>query len=340
MKFLPVIAFAPLVIAVVVAGTVTNPDRTRPCAVEYSRGVSGGPLHITLGTDGKLYTTESTADRILQFDPNTHRTHVFKVPKGTIPHDIVRGPGRDLWFDGLSGVFGKLDPRTGKVTMYPGISPEAQPHDLVWDDGQLYIAELVAGRLARFDPETGQVVEGAVGLPPNSQIHSLRALPNGDIWASLSNGNALARFDPRKGRFDKIVKMPIRNSGPRDLVYVPSRHAIYFTFFAANKFGRYDLRTGKVTLYRTGVKPVSLATAETPAQVEKLTFINVDASQRNVWASTFGGELVRLDLATGRTQRVHCGITFPAATAGITNDAKGRLWVVEAFPGRLARIEP
>jgi virginiamycin B lyase len=329
----------PVVVATAIAGTITNPSRVRPCAREYSTGTSGG-LHIVLGPDGMLYLTASTADRILRFDPDTHTTTALTLPKGTVPHDIVRGPDGNLWFDGLSGRIGEVDPATGKVTMVAQLPRGREPHDLAWSGGDLYIAELKPGRLARFDPTNGQIREFDAGLPPRNQIHSMRAV-GGYLWTSLSNANALARFNPIEDRFDKLVRMPIPSSGPRDLTYVPSRHSIYFTLFAANRIGRYDLSTGKLTLYPAPVKPISLADAESLQQgFEKLTFIDKSADQRFVWATTFYGEIVRLDLDTGKMTKVHCGITFPAATAGLATDRQGRLWINEAFPARIARIRP
>jgi streptogramin lyase len=265
---------------------------------------------------------------------------VFPLPKDTLPHDIITGPDGNLWFSALSGEFGRLDPKTGLYERW-FLRPDAEPHDIVWSRGNLYLAELRLGRLARFDPKTEKITDGAWGLPPNNQIHTLIALPNGDVWAALSNANKIARFDPAKGRFDKLVEMPIPKSGPRGLVYIPSQDTLYITLFAANKFASYNLRTGKIAIFPTGMKPVTIAVANnTAARNEKLTFIAADASHRSIWGSTFAGELFRLDLQTHQVKKVFCGITFPAGTSGFALDRRGRLWVNEAFPSRIARIEP
>ena len=219
-------------------------------------------------------------------------------------------------------------------------APDSEPHDIVWSRGILYIAELRLGRLARFDPKTESIRDGAWGLPPNNQIHTLIALPNGDVWAALSNANKLARFNPAKGRFDKFVEMPIPNSGPRGIVYIRSQDTLYISLFAANKFASYNLRTGKIKIFPTGMEPVSIAVANnTVARNEKLTFVLADAPQRYIWGSTFAGELFRLDLRTHEVKKVFCGITFPAGTSGFALDRHGRLWVNEAFPSRIGRID-
>jgi len=340
-KALPLFALIPVVVATAVAGTVTAPWKTRPCLNEYSSTVmSGGPLHLVLGPDGKLYATLALSNGILRFDPDTHATRVFHLAKGTQPHDIIAGPDGNLWFSALSGRFGKLDPRTGKTTIYR-LGSGSEPHDLVWSRGILYIAELRLGRLARFDPKTGAIRDGAWGLPPNNQIHTLIAMPNGDLWAALSNGNKIARYNPVKGRFDKLVEMPVPNSGPRGIVYLPSEDTLYITLFAANEFASYNLRTGKIGIYPTTLKPIPIAVANnTNARNEKVTFVTTDAGHHYVWASTLSGELLRLDLQTHEVKKVYCGITFPAGTAGLALDRQGRLWVNEAFPGRIARILP
>lgn len=334
-------AILPVVVATAVAGTVTAPWKTRPCLHEYSNAVfTGGPLHLVFGPAGKLYATLALSDGIVRFDPDTHETHVFQLRKGTQPHDIIAGPDGNLWFSALSGEFGKLDPRTGKTTIYR-LRSDAEPHDLVWSRGKLYIAELRLGRLAEFDPKTNTVRDGAWGLPPNNQIHTLIALPSGYLWAALSNANKIARFDPGTGRFDKFVEMPIPKSGPRGIVYIPSQDTLYITLFAANQFASYNLRTGKIAIYPTKLKPVPVAVANnTNARNEKLTFVAADAGQRYVWGSTLSGELFRLDLHSQDVKKVYCGITFPAGTAGLAVDRQGRLWVNEAFPGRIARVNP
>jgi streptogramin lyase len=332
--------FLPGMAATVIAGLITNPDNMRPCAVEYTKGVRGAPLHLTLGADGRLYTGESLTGRILQLDPDTGRTREFSVPGMLQLHDIIAGPDGNIWFDALNDRFGKLDPRTGIATVLTPLSPGSQPHDLVWDDGKLYLAELLSGRLAVWDPRSGRLSESARGLPTGNQIHSLAVVAGGDIWATLSAGNAIARFDPSSQRFVEFVQMPIPASGPRDITYVPRRHSVYFTLFAANRFARYDLQARKLTVYPSPIKAISLTRALALTPAEKLTFVRSDARERFLYSGTFQAELVRFDMNTGAIKRVVCGITFPAATAGIANDARGRLWFNEAFPSRLARLQP
>ena len=337
-RWLGLMVIAPVAVATAIAGTITNPARTRPCAVEYTKGIRGAPLHLVLGADGNLYTGESAASRILQFNPNTGATREFPVPGNLAMHDVISGPDGNIWWDALNSRFGKLDLATGQVTVYT-LPAGTQPHDLAWSGGKLYIALLLPGELGVWDPTTGKLTQVSAGLPPGNQMHSLTPVPDGDIWATLSNGNAIARYSPQAGRFVQLVHMPIPNSGPRDMTYIARKHSLYFTLFASNRLVQYDLQTGKLTVYASPLPAITLKLAIALKPAEKLTFLRGDAQEQYLYSGTFQSEVIQFNLDTDKMKRIFCGITFPAATAGIAHDRKGREWFVEAFPGRLARLE-
>jgi streptogramin lyase len=349
-RVLVVLALVPLVAATAIAGVVSDPSTHRPCFTEFTKGVSGNPTHLILGRDGDLYATEEPNKLIVRFDPETHVTREYKL--NVPPHDLTTGPDGRIWFlsatanvDKKTGkvtgeYLGALTPSTGKVEYITGITPGAEPHMLRWNsDGRLYITEQAAGRLAIYDPKTKKVTEGRFGLPAGNYVHNVAVLPNGDIWVVLQEGDQLARFNFKSQRFDRFVDIPIANSGPRDITYVPSRNALFATLFAANQIAEYDLDTGKLTLHDTHVAPTSYDVALL-GRKPKLTFLRADAQQEAVWVATLaGGELLRFDLKTNEIERVGCGIQVPGGPLGIANDRKGRLWVAEPFPGRIARVD-
>jgi streptogramin lyase len=346
---LVICALVPIVLVTAFAGIVSNPANARPCLEEFSKGVDGRPTHLILGGDGKLYAAEELEKKILRFDPDTHATREYRAP--VTVHDITQGPDGRIWFvsspanaqvkDTGFAKLGALDPRTGKIQMYSGISRNADPHMLRWDHGRLYITEQAAGELAIFDPRTGKITEGARGLPPGNYIHDIALLPNGDFWAVLQQGNALARFNFRTQRVDKLVRIPIPASGPRDITYVQQRNALYATLFAANKLAEYDLSTGKLTLYDVGIPAIPYRVAISRAPDAKLTFVRPDSSGDFVWVATLaGGELLRFDLRSHHVKAVGCGVHVPAGPLGIATDREGRLWVAITFPaGRIALVK-
>ena len=290
------LGIAPIVAVTAVAGANTLPSSVRPCAVEYSAGITSHPIHLVLGPDGDLYATENFPDRVLQFNPDTHKAREFPLPNNVQVHDATPGPNDTVWFVTLTDKLGYLSPQTGKVTWVSGITPGSQPHSILWDrNGFLYFTEQLAGRIARYDPSTHKIAEMTAGLPPGNWIHNIAQLPNGDLWAVLQHADELAHFNIHTQRFDQFVKVPIKDAGPRDITYVPSRNALFVTLYAANKLLEYDLSTGKISIYASPFKAISLAKADGRTTIPKLTFVRADATQKTVWMATLGGgELLRL----------------------------------------------
>ena len=343
--WLLLLALLPLAAATAIAGVVSSPSSARPCLEEFTDGVNGGPTHLVLGPGGDLYATQEVEKTILRFDPETHEAREYKVP--VEPHDLTAGPDGWVWFLSATGkpkkppqYLGAVNPKNGVVKMFKGITKDSEPHMLRWNRGKLYITLQRAGQFAIFDPKTEKVTEGQFGLPILAAPHNLVVLPNGDMWAVLQEGDALARFSFAKQRFDKVVPIPEVQSGPRDITYVKSRNAIYATLFAANKLVEYDLDTEKLTLHDVGVDPIAYDVAISRQPKAKLTFLRPDAEEEAIWIATLaGGELLRFDLETNEVDNVGCGVEIPGGPLGIATDSQGRLWTVEPFPGRVALVK-
>lgn len=351
-RLLIVAALLPLIAATAVAGIVSNPDDVRPCVEEFTEGITGRPTHMVLGADGDLYAAEEEEKKILRFDPDTHVAREYAVP--VTPHDLTQGPDGRIWFvsapafvpngrDTGQNKLAALNPDSGEVQTYPGISRGAEPHALRWVKGRLYITEFAAEGLAIFDPNTEEIREDDFGVPAASNIHNIAPLPNGDLWAVLQGpkGNALARFSFEKQRFDKFVRIPIAESGPRDITYVRQRNALYATLFAANKLAEYDLDVGRLVLHDVGVDAISYKTALGRGQEPKLTFVRPNAKGDAVFIATLaGGEILRFDLDSHEVKGIGCGVAVPSGPLGIATDGKGRLWYTTLFPrGKLSRVE-
>jgi streptogramin lyase len=341
------LGLAPIVAATTIAGLLTYPKvrsiahhRLRLCITEYT-GFTGGPTHVTLGPDGNVWVVEGFNDLIARFDINTDRvTAEYRVPRGSLVHDMITGPDRQLWFAGSRDVLGKLDPSTGKLTLYTGLAGAGQPH-LWWaPDGFLYISEMQAGRLARFDPRTGKVTASQYNLPSGSGIHSVAPLPDGNAWWGLEQADKLARFNIHTHTFDKLVALP-PGSDPHWTTYVPSDHSVWVALGIPNEFARYDLITGRLTFIKTPLKPASPAQFRSRVPFPTLTHMVVDATGRYLWSTTLGGhELLRVDLRTHHVEPITCGLGRRGTTLVLTRDGRGRIWVSDPLDRAIGKIEP
>jgi hypothetical protein len=332
------VALIPVAVVTAVSGAVSSPSRS-PCVTSYSKGFTGAPNHVTLGPDGNLWATEGQNDLIAKFDIRLKRvTAEYRVPKGSQLHDLVTGPDGNLWFSGQKDRLGRLDIKTGKVTVFPGLKGAGNPHIWWAPDGYAYISEVDAGRLARFDPKTGKITSSRYNLPPNSGIHSFADLPNGDTWWALGNKNELALFDIHRHTFVRFVHLT-GGRGPHWLAYVPGDHAVWIAFEFSNNLGRFDLRTGKVTYLGTPLKPADPSLFKSFTPFPYLTQMFPDAQSRYLWVATLaGGEVLRVDLRTHAVKKVYCGLGPPGITIVLTRDRSGHMWVTEPFNLALGRI--
>lgn len=165
------------------------------------------PLHITLGSDGNMWFTESNiaASQIGRIDPDGNITE-FVIPRRfTSPGDIVSGADGALWFTG------DADFAIGRVTT----------------DGQF------TGFAPECDPQLG------CSIVPNG----IASGPDGNIWFTDHVRNSIGKLVPSTGEFT-FYPIPTPSASPGGITVGPDG-ALWFTEFA-NKIGRIDV-AGNIT---------------------------------------------------------------------------------------------
>lgn len=87
---------------------------TAPTADSY-------PRRLEIGNDGKVYSGEFNAGKLLELDPKTQTLKEYQLP-GPDPSPYGMGVDADgnIWYDSHNmDELGRFDPKTGKVTEYP-----------------------------------------------------------------------------------------------------------------------------------------------------------------------------------------------------------------------------
>ncbi len=142
---------------------------------------------LEVGTDGKVYTVDMTADAMEVLDPVTGKREIFSIPGGKAydstdapikgPHSVEVAPNGDLWLTlALSGEMAKFDPKTKQYTRVSGCSGAAQArrlpaHAARRQHGRLRVVDGrgVAGldgrRLDQHQDLRGQAVQAARRRP-------------------------------------------------------------------------------------------------------------------------------------------------------------------------------
>jgi virginiamycin B lyase len=142
-----------------------------------------------------------------------------------------------LWFTGQSGVYGRLDPRTGDMQVFDAPRGPGPYGIATAPDGSVYYASLAGSYVARIDVETGSATPIE---PPTPRQGARRIWPDsrGRWWVSEWNAGQVAMYDPATDVW-KEWKLP----GQRPqayAVYVDDQDMVWLTDFGANAIVRFD----------------------------------------------------------------------------------------------------
>ncbi|HET8951497.1 MAG TPA: hypothetical protein VFN44_13350, partial [Solirubrobacteraceae bacterium] len=166
-------------------------------------GSGSAPHGVIVGPDGAPWITDSGLNAIVRVDPKTRRVRSFPLPAsaGYANHNTAVFDRRGVhWFTGQSGIYGRLDPRVGKVRVFR--APRgAGPYGITTTpSGGVYYASLAGSYLGRIDVErfTARVLQ-----PPTRNQGARRAWSDskGRIWVSEWNAGKLAVYAPATGRW-------------------------------------------------------------------------------------------------------------------------------------------
>ncbi len=206
-------------------------------------GNHSAPHGVILGPDGAPWITDGGQNAIVRVDPATEQVQVFPLPN----------PGRNvnlntatfdkegiLWFTGQGGVYGKLDPKTGKFQVWD--APRgAGPYGITTTpDGQVYYASLAGSYVGHINTQTGEVT---VLEPPTPRQGARRVWSDsrGRIWVSEWNAGQVAVYDPANNSW-REWKLP--GARPQAYaVYVDENDTVWLSDFGANALVQFDPET-------------------------------------------------------------------------------------------------
>ncbi len=207
---------------------------------EIKLGAGSAPHGVIVGPDGAPWITDGGLNAIVRVDPKTNRVTRFPLPRGreganlntaTFDHRGV------LWFTGQSGVYGRLDPASGKLDVFDAPRGRGPYGICTAPDGSVYFASLAGSFVARLDTSSGSAT---VLDPPTARQGARRvwADSKGRVWVSEWNVGQLGSYDPASGRWHEW-RLPSGDAQPY-AVYVDDQNIIWLSDFAANALVRFD----------------------------------------------------------------------------------------------------
>src|SRR5882757_2984071 len=208
-------------------------------------GPGAAPHGVIVGPDGNAWLTEGGQNAIARVDAKTKEVKLFPLPKDFARANLntLAFDGNGIvWFTGQNGVYGRADPKSGKVDAWKapkGVGPygiAATPSGDVW------YASLAGDHIAKIDTATGAVT---VVEPPKAGVGPRRIWSDskGVLWVSFWNTGAVGRYDPH-GKVWKVWPLPKSKQGCY-AVFVDDKDKVWLTDWPGNAIMRFDPVTEK-----------------------------------------------------------------------------------------------
>ncbi|HEX2172996.1 MAG TPA: lyase [Dehalococcoidia bacterium] len=202
-------------------------------------GSGSAPHGVIVGPDDAPWVTDGGLNAIVRVDPATEEVKVFRLPadrRANLNTATFDNRGV-LWFTGQAGLYGRLDPESGRLEVFD--APRgAGPYGITTTpDGSVYYASLAGSHIARIDVETGEATP--IDPPTNRQgARRVWSDSRGRIWVSEWNAGQVGMYDPAANAW-REWRLP--GDRPQAYsVYVDERDKVWLTDFGSNAIVLFD----------------------------------------------------------------------------------------------------
>ena len=216
---------------------------------QISLGSESAPHGVIIGPDGAPWITDGGQNAIVRVDPKTREIKRFPLPgsRGYVNLNTATFDRNGvLWFTGQNGVYGRLDPKTGKIDVWDAPRGRGPYGITATPDGAVYYASLAGSHIARIDPATG----GATIIEPPTKGQGARRVwsdSTGRVWVSEWNAGQVSVYDPAKNSW-RSWRLP--GERPRAYaVFVDDKDKVWLSDWGANAIVRFDPATEKFDVF-------------------------------------------------------------------------------------------
>jgi virginiamycin B lyase len=204
------------------------------------------PNDLALDSHGNVWFTELNADALGKLDTHTGQVQQYslstrKSVQTLDPYGITVDPQGMVWFtEASNNHLGRLDPASGDMRSFTMSGLETRttlmeiasdPHGIIW------ATSFTSGLLLSFDPRTStftpyNALSGGNGI---GGLYGLAIASSGEVWATLTEENAIARLDVATRHF-VYYQIPTKGSLPLGVV-MGAHHTLWFTEAGSDKIG-------------------------------------------------------------------------------------------------------
>jgi virginiamycin B lyase len=203
-------------------------------------GTDSAPHGVIAGPDRAAWITDGGQNAIARVDPVTKAVKLFPLPADFANANLNTATFDQkgiLWFTGQNGVYGRVDPSTGKVEAWKAPKGVGPYGITTTPKGEVWYASLAGDHIAKIDTVSG---DAAMVPPPKLGVNPRRVWSDskGMLWASFWTTGEVGRYDPASKTW-KVWALPKSGSGCY-AVYVDGRDKVWLTDFTANAIVRFD----------------------------------------------------------------------------------------------------
>jgi virginiamycin B lyase len=224
-------------------GTLGELDPATGDVREIPLGPGSAPHGVITGPDDAAWITDGGLNAIVRVDPQTDEVTSYPLPAsraGANLNTCVFDAKGILWFTGQGGIYGRVDPASGEVTVFDAPGGRGPYGITATPSGEVFYASLVGSHIARIDTESGQAT---VIRPPTPAQGARRVWSDsaGIVWVSEWDAGQLGRYDPVGGGW-REWRLP--GDDPQAYaVFVDDRDDVWLSDFGANALVRFDADT-------------------------------------------------------------------------------------------------
>ena len=210
---------------------------------QITLGPDAAPHGVIIGPDRAAWVTEGGQNAIARVDPATKAVKLFPLPANFANANLNTATFDRkgiLWFTGQNGVYGRVDPATGKVEAWKAPKGVGPYGITTTPNGDVWYASLAGDYIAKIDPVSGDAL---MIRPPKPGVGPRRIWSDskGLLWVSFWNTGEVARFDPGAKTW-KVWRLPRSKEGCY-AVYVDDKDLVWVTDWPANAIMRFDPTT-------------------------------------------------------------------------------------------------
>ena len=229
------------------AGTLGILD-SKTGAVRFVKlGEGSAPHGVIVAKDGTAWITDGGQNAIIQYNPKGDALKVYPLPEDTGYTNLntcaVDGDG-NVWFTGQTGIYGKVDVKTAKVTVWKAPKGRGPYGITTTPDGNIWYVSLAGSFLGQIDRKTGATTM-LQPARPDTGPRRVWSDSKGDLWISEWNTGYLTRYSPATKQW-RSWQAPGTN--PRlYAVYVDDKDIVWVSNWGPDSVYSFDPKTEQFT---------------------------------------------------------------------------------------------